>query len=85
MRKRFTENERMLDLLILQIMQGPYENVREYLTRLAQTATHKNISEHTLLAVGINDLRPDIRKISLAGHIFLVCWSIPQNPHLSNG
>jgi MFS superfamily sulfate permease-like transporter len=47
--KRFTENERMLDLLILQIMQGPYENVREYLTRLAQTATHKNISEHTLL------------------------------------
>ena len=61
--KRFTENERMLDLLISQIMQGPCENVREYLTRLAQTATHKHISEHTLLAVGINGLRPDIRKI----------------------
>ena len=61
--KRFTENERMLDLLISQIMQGPCENVREYLTRLAQTATHKNISEHTLLAIGINGLRPDILKI----------------------
>jgi hypothetical protein len=61
--KRFTENERMLDLSILQIMQGSCENVREYLTRLAQTATNKNISEQILLAVGINGLRPDIRKI----------------------
>jgi len=61
--KRFTENERMLDLSILQTMQGPCENVREYLTRLAQTATNKNISEQILLAVGLNGLRPDIRKI----------------------
>ena len=61
--KRFTDNERMLDLSILQTMQGPCENVREYLTCLAQTATNKNISEQILLAVGINGLRPDIRKI----------------------
>jgi hypothetical protein len=53
----------MLDLLISQIMQGPCENVREYLTRLAQTAANKNILEQILLAVGINGLRPDIRKI----------------------
>ena len=61
--KRFTDNERMLDLSILQTMQGLCENVREYLTCLAQTATNKNISEQILLAVGINGLRPDIRKI----------------------
>jgi hypothetical protein len=61
--KGFTENERMVDLSILQIMQGPCENEREYLTRLAQTAANKNILEQILLAVGINGLRPDIRKI----------------------
>ena len=61
--KRLTDNERMLDLSILQTMQGPCENVREYLTCLAQTATTKNFSEQILLAVGINGLRSDIRKI----------------------
>ena len=61
--KGFTENERMVDLSILQIMQGPCENEREYLTRLAQTAANNNILEQILLAVGINGLRPDIRKI----------------------
>jgi hypothetical protein len=39
------------------------DNEREYLTRLAQTTTNKNISEQILFAVGINGLRPDIRKI----------------------
>jgi hypothetical protein len=34
-------------------MQGPCGNEREYLTRLAQTTTNKNISEQILLAVGI--------------------------------
>jgi hypothetical protein len=41
----------MVDLSILQIMQGPCENEREYLTRLAQTAANKNILEQILLAV----------------------------------
>ena len=53
----------MLDLSILQTMQGPCGNVREYLTRLVQSATNRNISEQVLLAVGINGLRPDIRKM----------------------
>ena len=69
--KRFTENERMLDLSILQTMQGPCENVREYLTRLVQTATNKNISEQVLLAVGINSLRPGIRRIVMNTDLLL--------------
>jgi hypothetical protein len=48
---------------ILQILQGPSETVREYLSRLFQNATNKDIPEQVLLAVGINGLRPEIRRI----------------------
>ena len=61
--KRFTEDDRILDMSILQILQGPSETVREYLSRLFQNATNKDIPEQVLLAVGINGLRPEIRRI----------------------
>jgi hypothetical protein len=61
--KRFTEDDRILDMSILQILQGPSETVRQYLSRLFQNATNKDIPEQVLLAVGINGLRPEIRRI----------------------
>lgn len=49
--------------LILQILQGPCETVREYLSSLFQNATNRDIPEQVLLTVGINGLRPEIRRI----------------------
>jgi hypothetical protein len=48
---------------ILQILQGPSETVREYLSRLFQNATNKDIPEQVLLTVGFNGLHPEIRRI----------------------
>lgn len=61
--KRFTEDDRILDMSILQILQGPSETVREYLSRLFQNATNKDIPEQVLLTVGFNGLHPEIRRI----------------------
>ena len=61
--KRFTEDDHILDLSILQTAQGPNESVHDYLSRLFHTASNKDISDQVLLAVGINGLRPEIKTI----------------------
>ena len=55
--KRFTEDDHILDLSILQTAHGPNESVRDYLSRSFHTATNKDIPEQVLLAVGINGQR----------------------------
>ena len=55
--KRFTEDDHIIDLAILQTAQGPNESVRDYLSRLVwytgPSCTH----------VGINRLRPEWKAI----------------------
>jgi hypothetical protein len=41
--KRFTEDDHILDLSILQTTHGPNESVRDYLSRLFHTATNKSL------------------------------------------
>ena len=55
--KRFTEDDHIIDLAILQTAQGPNESVRDYLSRLF------DIPDQVVLAVGINRLRPEIKAI----------------------
>jgi hypothetical protein len=50
-------------LFILLTAQGPNESVRDYLSRLFDTATNKDILDQVVLAVGINGLRPEIKAI----------------------
>jgi hypothetical protein len=59
----FTEGDHILDLFILLTAQGPNESVRDYLSRLFDTATNKDILDQVVLAVGINGLRPEIKAI----------------------
>jgi hypothetical protein len=74
------EDDRILDMSILQILQGPSETVREYLSRLFQNATNKDIPEQVLLAVGINGLRPEIRQVASANWnvitLVILSWGI---------
>jgi hypothetical protein len=55
--KRFTEDDHIIDLAILQTAQGPNESVRDYLNRLF------DIPDQVVLAVGINRLRSEIKAI----------------------
>ena len=59
----FTEDDHILYLSILQTAQSPNESVRDYLSRLFHTATNKDISDQVLLALRINELRPEIKAI----------------------
>ena len=62
--KRFTEDRSLIDLSILQMTQNSNETVLEFLSKLKKNASlNDKIDENLLLAIGINGLKPDIRKI----------------------
>ena len=62
--KRFTEDRNLIDLSILQMTQNSNETVLEFLSKLQKNAAlNDKIDENLLLAIGINGLKPDIRKI----------------------
>ena len=52
-----------MDLTILQTHQGRNESVLDYLSRLYQLATNRNISDDILLAVAMNGLKPELKTI----------------------
>jgi hypothetical protein len=55
-KKRFKDKQHLLDLTISQTHQGRNESVLDYLSRLFQLATNRNISDDILLAVAMNGL-----------------------------
>ena len=62
--KRFTEDRHLIDLSILQMTQSSSETVLDFLSKLQRNAIlNDKIDENLLLAIGINGLKPDIRKI----------------------
>ena len=62
-KKRFKDKQHLLDLTILQTHQGRNESVLDYLSRLYQLATNRNISDDILLAVAMNGLKPELKTI----------------------
>ena len=62
-KKRFKDKQHLLDLTILQTHQGRNESVLDYLSRLCQLATNRNISDDILLAVAMNGLKPELKTI----------------------
>jgi hypothetical protein len=62
-KKRFKDKQHLLDLTILQTHQGRNESVLDYLSRLYQLATNRNISDDILLAVAVNGLKPELKTI----------------------
>ena len=62
--KRFTEDRHLIDRSILQMTQSSSETVLDFLSKLQRNAIlNDKIDENLLLAIGINGLKPDIRKI----------------------
>jgi hypothetical protein len=47
-KKRFKDKQHLLDLTILQTHQGRNESVLDYLSRLYQLATNRNISDDSV-------------------------------------
>ena len=64
-KNRFKDKQNLLDLTILQTHQGRNESVLDYLSRLYQLATHRNISDDILLAVAMNGLTSELKTIVL--------------------
>ena len=62
--RRFTEGRNLIDFSILQTAQNNSESVLDFLSKLQKNAMlNDKIDENLLLAIGINGLKPDIRKI----------------------
>lgn len=62
--KRFTEDKTVIDLSILQMSQSVNESVLDYLSKLQKSAVlNEKVDENVLLAIAINGLRPEIRRI----------------------
>ena len=57
------KNRHLLDLTILQTHQGRNESVLDYLIRLYQLATNRNISGDILLAVAMDGLTSELKTI----------------------
>ena len=64
-KSRFKDKQHLLDLTILQTHQGRNESVLDYLSRLYQLATNRNISDDILLAVSMNGLASKLKTIVL--------------------
>jgi hypothetical protein len=62
-KNRFKDKQHLLDLTILQTHQGRNESVLDYLSRLYQLATNRNISDEILLAVATNGLNSELKTI----------------------
>jgi hypothetical protein len=62
-KNRFKDKQHLLDLTILQTHQGRNESVLDYLSRLYQLATNRNISDDILLAVATNGLNSELNTI----------------------
>jgi predicted PolB exonuclease-like 3'-5' exonuclease len=62
-KNRFKDKQHLLDLTILQTHQGRNESVLDYLSRLYQLATNRNISDDILLAVATNGLNSELKTI----------------------
>ena len=64
-KNRFKDKQQLLDFTILQTHQGRNESVLDYLSRLYQRATNRNISDEILLAVATNGLNSELKTIVL--------------------
>jgi hypothetical protein len=62
-KNRFKEKQHLLDLTILQTHQGRNESVLDYLIRLYQLATNRNIYGDKLLAVAMDGLTSELKTI----------------------
>ncbi|KAK3584677.1 hypothetical protein CHS0354_021345 [Potamilus streckersoni] len=59
----FHHDDVILDLSILQTQQGSSESIMDYLSRLFQIATNKQIPDQVLLAVALKGLKPSVKRI----------------------
>ena len=64
-KNRFKENQHLLDLTILQTHQVRNESVRDYLIRLYQLATNRNLSGDIVLAVAMDGLTSELKTIAM--------------------